>query len=221
MPKILVEIGPVVLENIFFLNFVNRYLLFCNYFPLEKSGAFEQIWIPFTQRCIVPSSIEIGPVVLEKFFLISPIYLSYLIISPWKMAGPSFEQTSPSPTPSLNDAVCQVCLKLAKWFWKRFLNFVNVFSLFRNYLPLENLEFPLPKDALCQVWLKLEQWMLKFTTTPATTTTTTTTTENGHILISKAHLSLRLRWAKNKSNRNTLYVCSCFSLSEFSDIWIT
>ena len=43
--------------------------------------------------------------------------------------------------------------------------FVNVFSLFRNYLPLEKggplhlnkLESPSPKDALCQVWLKLAQ----------------------------------------------------------------
>ena len=42
-------------------------------------------------------------------------------------------------------------------------NFINVFSLFRNYLPLEKggdlhlnkLESPSPKDALCQVWLKL------------------------------------------------------------------
>ena len=65
------------------------------------------------------------------------------------------------------DALCQVWLKLAQWFWRRrFLNFFNVFSLFRNYLPLEKggalhlkkLESPLPKDALCQVWLKLAQW---------------------------------------------------------------
>ena len=47
---------------------------------------------------------------------------------------------------------------------KIFLNFVQVFSLFRNYPPLEKgraldlnkLESPSPKDALCQVWLKLE-----------------------------------------------------------------
>ena len=53
--------------------------------------------------------------------------------------------------------------KLAPWFWRRiFLNFINVFLLFHNYLPLEmgmalhlnKLESP-PKDALCQVWLKL------------------------------------------------------------------
>ena len=58
-------------------------------------------------------------------------------------------------------------LKLALWFWRRrFFNFVNVFSLFHNYLHLEKgvalhlnkLEYPSTKDALCQVWLKLAQW---------------------------------------------------------------
>ena len=60
--------------------------------------------------------------------------------------------------PSPKDALCQVWLKLALWFWrKRFFNFVNIFSLFRNYLDLEKggalhlkkLESPSPKDALC------------------------------------------------------------------------
>ena len=37
-------------------------------------------------------------------------------------------------SPSPKDALCQVLLKLTKWFWRRrFLNFFNVFSLFRNY----------------------------------------------------------------------------------------
>ena len=41
-------------------------------------------------------------------------------------------------SPSPKDALCQVWLKMAQWFWRRrFLNFVNVFRLFRNYLPLE------------------------------------------------------------------------------------
>ena len=57
----------------------------------------------------------------------------------------------------------QGCFVLSGWDWlsgsgeEDFLNFVNVFSLFRNYLPLEKggalhlnkLEFPSPKDALC------------------------------------------------------------------------
>ena len=78
-------------------------------------SSFEQTWIPFTQGCFVPRLVEIGPVVLEKKIL-----------------------------------------KFRKC----------VFSLFRNYLPLEKgwalhlnkLESPSPKDALCQVWLKLAQW---------------------------------------------------------------
>ena len=41
------------------------------------------------QGCFVPSLVEIGSVVLEKIFLISSMYFCYfLIISPWKRAGP-------------------------------------------------------------------------------------------------------------------------------------
>ena len=69
-------------------------------------------------------------------------------------------------SPSLKDALCQVWLKLALWFWRRFFNFFNVFSLFHYYLPLEEgralhlnkIESPSPKDVLCQVWLKLVLW---------------------------------------------------------------
>ena len=69
----------------------------------------------------------------------------------------NFEFSSPK------HALCQVWLKLALCFLRRFLNFVDVFSLFRYYLSLENvgalylnnLEFPTPKNVLCDVWLKL------------------------------------------------------------------
>ena len=37
---------------------------------------------------------------------------------------------------SHKNALWQVWLNLAQWFWRRFLNFVNLFSLFRNYPPL-------------------------------------------------------------------------------------
>ena len=40
-------------------------------------------------------------------------------------------------TPSPLNTLCKVWLKLAQWFWGRFLNFVNVFSLFYNYLCLK------------------------------------------------------------------------------------
>ena len=72
-----------------------------------------------------------------------------------------------SPLPK--DALCQVRLKLVQWFLRRFLNFVNVYLLFHNYLPLEKgralhlnkLGSPSPKDALCKVLLKLVQWIFR------------------------------------------------------------
>ena len=53
-------------------------------------------------------------------------------------------------------------IMIVNGFWRR--RFINVFSLFRNYLPLERKPFnwqfesTSPKDSLCQVWLKLSQW---------------------------------------------------------------
>ena len=52
---------------------------------------------------------------------------------------------------------------------KKIFNFINIFSLFRNYLPMEKggahhlikLESPLPEDALCQIWLKLARLFLR------------------------------------------------------------
>ena len=61
--------------------------------------------------------------------------------------------------PSPKNDLYQVWLKLARWFWRRFLKIFSVFLLFRYFLPLEkdnplhlkNLESPLPNDDLCQV----------------------------------------------------------------------
>ena len=47
-------------------------------------------------------------------------------------------------SPSTQDDLCQDWLKLAQWFWRRFLNFVNVFLLFCNYLPLNALHPRMP-----------------------------------------------------------------------------
>ena len=74
---------------------------------------------------------------------------------------------------SPKDSLCQVLLKMAQWFWRRrFLKVLNVFLLFRNYLPFEKgvahhlnkFESPLTKNAFCQVWLKLDQlfWRRRF-----------------------------------------------------------
>jgi hypothetical protein len=84
-------------------------------------------------------------------------FYSFTIISPWKTKGlsPSFEQIE---TPSPKDNLCQVWLKLAKWFWRRFLNDPTPVLHFCDYLPFEEdlafylnkLEFPSPKDIFYQ-----------------------------------------------------------------------
>ena len=82
------------------------------------------------------------------------------------------------------------------WNWpsysgKDFLIFVNAFSRFCNYLPLEKggpFISPSPKDALRQVCLKLVWWFWRkrWKCEQFTTTTTTTTTDNGQFVIRKA-----------------------------------
>ena len=101
--------------------------------------------------------VEIRSVVLEKIFFnfvnVFSLFLNFLLLEKGRALHLN-KIESPSP----KDALCQVWLKLAKWFWrKRFLNLVNVFSNFRNYFPLEKggalqlnkLESLSPKDALC------------------------------------------------------------------------
>ena len=93
----------------------------------------------------------------EDFKILSAYFRYFIIISPWKRAGP-FISTSVIPitqgcfVPSVNE-IGQVVLD-KKSFW----NFVNVYLPFCNYLPLEKggalllkeLESLLPENALCQ-----------------------------------------------------------------------
>jgi hypothetical protein len=66
-------------------------------------------------------------------------------------------------SPSSKDNLCHVWLKLAQWFWRRFLNDPTPFLHFFDYLPFEEdltlylnkLEYPLPKDNFYQVWFNL------------------------------------------------------------------
>ena len=67
-------------------NFVNVFSICRYYLPLAKGIGLRlnKKLIPFTNKCFVPSLVEIDPVVLEKnFFLIWSMYVSYFfIISP-------------------------------------------------------------------------------------------------------------------------------------------
>ena len=81
------------------------------------------------------------------------IFCNFAIISPWKKEDPSFEQTK---FPSPKDDLCKVWLELAKWFWRRrFLKFVKVFPLFRNYLPLE-----MGGALFEQIWIPFTVWCI-------------------------------------------------------------
>ena len=114
-------------------------------------------------------------------------------------------------SPSPKDALCQVWLKLAQWFWRRnFFNFFNVFSLFCNYLPL--------KKAGPFIWTKLNPLYpgilsAKFgSNCPSgsgedenvkslqTDRRTDRQTDDVRQVIRKAHLSFQRRWAKNCSS---------------------
>ena len=86
----------------------------------------------------MPSLIEISPVVLESnIFKIRQCIFAISKLSPLEKGGALHLNILESPL--AKDTLCQVWMKLAQWFWRRsFLKFVNVFSLFRNYLPLES-----------------------------------------------------------------------------------
>jgi hypothetical protein len=103
--------------------------------------------------------IEFGLLVLEKkIFENFQCIFTLLLLSPLgEGLSPSFEQLE-SLLPK--DDLCQVWLKLARWFWrKRFLNDPAPFLHFCDYLPFEEdltlylnkLEFSLPKNNLYQV----------------------------------------------------------------------
>ena len=110
--------------------------------------------------------------------------------------------------PLPKDALCQVWLKLAQRFWRRFLNFVNVFSLFCNI-------FLWKKDGILfieQTWIPVIQrcfvpnlveigWMAleKKSKMWKVYRQTDGQTDIGRQVIRKAHLSFQFRWAENNT----------------------
>ena len=84
--------------------FLNSLMYFCYIVitPLGKGRGplFEQIWIPFTQRCIVPSLVEIGPVVLEKKMKTWKVYYNKL----WQQTNFDLE-SSLEPSAKIADII--------------------------------------------------------------------------------------------------------------------
>jgi hypothetical protein len=94
----------------------------------------------------------------EKIFKNFHCIFFLSLLSPLERGYPLPLNKLESPSPK--DDLCQVRLKLAKWFWRRrFSNDPIPFLHFCDYLPFEEdlalylnkLEFPSPKDSLYQV----------------------------------------------------------------------
>jgi hypothetical protein len=87
----------------------------------------------------------------KDFFLKFECNFTLLLLSPLgEGQSPSFEQIW---IPSPKDDLCQVCLKLAQWFWRRFLNDTTSFLHFCDYFPFE--------EDLALIWTKLNSLHLK------------------------------------------------------------
>ena len=146
------------------------FLLFRNYLPLGKGVDFHWTnWNPHHSRMLCAKfgwNWLMGS--WGRHFLNLFMYFMVSLLSPLrKRRCPFFEHnlipiTQGCFVPSLVE-IGWVALE------KKIIKFVNVFSLFLNYLILEKVRFlhfnklesPLPTDALCQVWLKLAHWLLR------------------------------------------------------------
>ena len=144
------------------------------------------------------------------FFNLSIYSLYFVIISPWKRVGP-FIWTN------LNPLHPRIIYAMFSWNWPSGYgeeDFLNLSMYFHNSVIISTWKRAWPfiwsnlnplhiRINSCQVWLKLAHWFWRRRSkcekfkTMKTKTTTMTTTDNGQILIRKAHLSLRFRWAKN------------------------
>ena len=106
---------------------------------LELNGSsFEQIWIPFNQRCFAPNLVEIGQAALKKKFLefvhVFSLFCNYPP-PPLEKGGALHLNKLESLSPE--EALCQI-----GWNWpccsgERFFDFVNEFLFFGNYHSLE------------------------------------------------------------------------------------
>ena len=146
MPS-LIEIGLLVLEKKIFLKTLKRgYPLHLNRFksPLPKDDLC-QVWF------------KLALLFWRRFFKIFSVFLLFCGYLPLETSNPLHFNNLESPPPQ--DDLCQVWLRLAQWFWRRFLYDPTPFLNFCDYLPFEEdltrylnkLEFPSPKDNLYQV----------------------------------------------------------------------
>ena len=130
------------------LLFIIKWSFLQNLESLSPKNALFQVWLKLTQWFCRRIFDVGGALHLNELEHPSP---KHALCHVWLNLG---ALESPSP----KDTLCQVWLNLAEWFLRRFLNFVNMFSSFLNYLPLEEIGVALH---LNKVWLNMAQWFLR------------------------------------------------------------
>ena len=132
-------------------------------------------------------------------------FRNLVIITPWKRAWSciwtNFNPLHPDMVRAELCQICQVRLKLAKWFWRRFKNFVNEFSYLNKFESISD------KDALCQVCLKLAKrfWRRSWKCEKVTDRQLHGRTDNGLQAIRKPNWALspcKLKTKKMKKKLN-------------------
>ena len=133
-----------------------------------------------------------------------------VIITPWKRAWSciwtNFNPLHPDMVRAELCQICQVRLKLAKWFWRRFKNFVNEFSYLNKFESISD------KDALCQVCLKLAKrfWRRSWKCEKVTDRQLHGRTDNGLQAIRKANWALSPCKLKTKKWRKKIKLLKRF-----------
>ena len=137
----------------------------------------------------------------RRFLNFVNVFCTISLFSPvGKGRGHSFEETW---IPFTQGYFVQSLEKLAQWFWrKEFFNFINVFSLFHNYLPWKkvgsfiwkNLNLLHPRMLCAKFgW----NWLSRSGEEDENVKSLQKDGQTNRQTIRKAHLSFQLRWAKN------------------------
>ena len=143
--------------------------------------------------------------VLEKIFKFRHVFSLFRNFLPLEKDWALYLNKFEFPLPK--DALGQVWLKLAQWFWRRFFNFVNVFSLFRNYSPLEKggalhlnkltiiMYIPSTQECFVPSFIEISSLILEKKSKMWKVYRRTDRQADGRQAIRKAHFSFQLRWA--------------------------
>ena len=96
------------------------FLLFGNYLPLEKGQALHlnKLESPSPKVALCQVWLKLAQWFRRRRLLNFAMYFCYLVIISLMEKGWALHLNK-LESPSPKDAVCQVCLKLAQWFWRR------------------------------------------------------------------------------------------------------